>query len=135
MATLPSIDQAVYSKLSAAASLASLVSTRIAESQAPSGWALPYIIFYQASQVLPNDTPRDDINTVYRVEAVAGTRAAAEALHQAIYAVMHNESLTITGWSNYWTRCIGVIKPPVENVEGKQYHRRVGEYRIRAARD
>lgn len=134
MATYPSLDAAVFSLLSGATAITDVVGTKIYNLQAPSGVSLPYLIFYLGSGVIPNTEPRDTINNVYRIESRQTTRAGAETLHNAVYSAVHEQALTIAGWSNYWLVCEGEQRF-VENVSGVQYWRFVWDVRIRASRD
>lgn len=134
MATYPSVDTAIYSLLSGASGITDIVGTKIYNLQAPSGVSVPYLIFYVASGVIPNTEPRDTINQIYRIESRQTSRAGAEALHGAVYSAVHEQALSITGWSNYWLVCESEQRF-VENVSAVQYWRFVWDVRIRASRD
>lgn len=132
MPSLPSVDTALYSSLTAASGLTSLVGTKIYNLQAPPGAALPYVVFYLASGLIPNIVQRDTLDFVYRAEGLASTRASAEAIQQQIYAALHESTLTISGWSNYWLAC-ETITSLFENVEGDPRWRYIGDYRVKAS--
>ena len=132
--TYPDLDGAVYSKLAGTAGITSIVSTRIYNLQAPANATLSYIIFYAGSEIVPNTQPRNDLNAVYRVDSWSATRAGAEALSAAVFSALHEETLTIAGWSNYWMVCESK-QVLIQNVDGKQYFRRVWDVRIRASKD
>lgn len=134
MPSLPSVDTAFYSALSAGTALTARVGSAIYNLQAPPGVALPYVVYYLASGLIPNVVQRDTLDFVYRVEGLATTRGSAEAIHQQIYAVLHESTLTITGWTNYWTAC-ETITPIFENVSGSPRWRFVGDYRVKASSD
>lgn len=133
--TLPSIEAALYSTLGQNASVASTIggtaAPRLYNLMAPSGAARPHIIFYLGSGLVSNTSPRDDVNDVFRVEAVAETRGGAETLSGAIYTALHGQELTITGWSNYLLQAERKTTI-VENSDGRQYWRYIVDYRIRA---
>lgn len=132
------LENAVYSKLTGRAQLTALVggsvSPRIYNLQAPAGAVLPYVIFYVADGAIPNETPRQDADYAYRAEAVAETPASARAIHTEIFNALDREGLTVTGWSNWDSKCTGVVHL-VENADGRQYWRVVGDYRFKLAKD
>jgi len=132
MSSLPAVETALYSALSGNSGVTTAVGTRLYNPQAPAGTVLPYVLFYLASGLMPNQSPRLDIHHVYRVEAVGRTRAQAEAAFNAVFAALHLKTLTVTGWSNHWTACERVVSL-VDNLEGVQFHRRIGDFRIMAA--
>lgn len=135
MPSIPSIDTAFRAKLTAHSGLTSLIGTvNIYNQQAPEGVALPYVVFYLASGLIPNSVPRDTLNFVYRAEGLATTRDSAEAIHQQIYAALHEQTLTVTGWTNYWTACENIY-PIFENVKGSPRWRYGGVYRVKASSD
>ena len=134
MAVLPDLDTSIYNILANDAGVAALVSAKIYNLQAPFGSALPYLVFYEAVGIIPNITPRDTLDDTYRIESRAGTRAAASGLHLAVYTAVHEQALTITGWSNYWLVCERSQRF-IENVDGAQYWRFVWDIRAMASKD
>ncbi len=135
MPSIPSIDTAFRAKLTGYSALTALVGTaNIFNLQAPPGVALPYVVFYLASGQIPNIVPRDTLNDLYRCEGLATSRGSAEAIHQQIYAALHEQSLTITGWTNYWLACEDRYTL-YENVEGNPRYRYGGVYRVKASSD
>jgi len=124
----------MYSKLSNESTITDLVSTRIYALTAPAGASRPYIIFYDADTGVPNLTQRQDFDCIYRVEAVADSRAVAEDIQQAIYALLHNGQLTAAGWNNFALRGQRLSKI-VEEVEGDLFWRHIGDYLIRWAKN
>lgn len=139
MATLPDVKTAVYNKLAGASALTALIggsaNPRIYHRQAPSGADRPYVLFDLASGLKPNQSPHDDINWVYRVGAWDDDSAQAEAVHNVIYSVLHQQKLSISGWTNYWTACDQVSYPPSEDVDGHHFFQVVGDYRVKASKD
>jgi hypothetical protein len=130
----PDLDAAVYGRLTADATVSGIVGTRVYSQQAPSGASLPYVVFTSASELLSNLQGVNDINAVYRVDAWADSRGGAETLAAAVFGAFHQQSVTISGWSNFW--CVAESKQNfVENVDGVQYWRRAWDIRIRASED
>lgn len=132
MPALPSFDMAVFNKLDADTALDALVSDRIYKLQAPPGVALPYLIYYRASGLIPNASPRDDANLVYRVDAVAESEEVAAQIQQAAYACLHEQNVTITGWTCYWLACERLTSL-FEDIQGNPHWREIGDYRLKAS--
>lgn len=127
----PNVDAALYTKVTGDAGVAALVGTRVYYGQAPAGSEMPRVIFAWAGGGEQNTCPRRMINLVYRVEAIAETKAGAVALDSAISSALHEQELTISGWQNYVLDRENTYRPPVENLEGRQVYRVGAYYRIR----
>lgn len=138
---IPAAGSALYAKLSGATAITSYVGTspaRIWDSLAPSETERPYIVFYLASGQMPNVVPRDTINWVFRIEAVGDTRANAQAVADAVFDTLHESSLTIPGWTNYWLVHERLTTmPDFENIteRGEQRWRYIADYRVRASQN
>lgn len=130
--TIVDIDAALSAKLLATATVTALVSTRIYGGQAPAKTALPYIVFNSASGLFDNTTPHQDVNHVYRVAAVATTRAAAYAIIAACHDALHHNSLSLSGWRTFMVVQENIITL-VDNLEGTQIYRVIADFRIRAS--
>lgn len=131
---IPAAGSALYAKLCGASSVTNLVSQRVWESLAPPKSARPYIVYYLGSGRYPNAVPRDTINWVFRVEAVGDTRAKAEQVADAVFGTLHESTLTIPGWSNYWLAGEGVATLS-ETVDGAQRWRYIADFRVKASKD
>lgn len=131
--TLPNLDAALYSKLANTAAITALVSTRIYNLQAETGAAYPYIVFNLASGLPDNSTAHQDMNSVYRIAAVAATPELAYPIIAAVHDALHMQPIAISGgWTNFWIAQEG-LNILVENLEGTQIYRVVAEFRIRAS--
>jgi len=131
---LPGLDAALRTLLVGSAPVTAIVGQKVYNLQAPASVALPYVIFYQASGVISNSVPRDTLNHVFRVEARASSGTGAITLAGAIYDALHEQELTLSGWSNYWMVVTNEMVF-IENVDGVQYHRRVYDVRIKASKN
>ena len=135
---LLTLENAIYASLSGGTALTALIggtaSPRIYSLQAPSGAALPYVIFFMVDGRIPNASPRQDADYLYQVEGWGETRASAEAISKAIFDVLDRDSLTVAGWSNFDSKCRGVINT-VEMDNGRQYWRHGGEYQFKLVAD
>jgi hypothetical protein len=70
---------------------------------------------------------------VYTVKAVDTTGALnATEIDTAVDTLLHLQTLTVTGWGNYWTARETDIAYN-ELVGGVMYYHRGGQYRIRVA--
>ena len=131
MADYPDISKALFEKLTGTGAVTALVSTRIYDQYVPLGIARPYVVFYHAGGGPGNTVPRETIDTVFRVEAVGEDNPTTKAVFNAVFAALHGQTLTISGWSNYWTKVDGV-RTLVDQVDGKQLHRRMADVQIKA---
>lgn len=127
----PTIDQAIYSKLTGDSEVSTLVGTDIYALQAPSGTIEPYILFKQIGGGFEHTSPRPEIDVTYRIEYVATSREQAEEGASAIHNALNNQNLTIDGWNNYDTAAGGWYTL-IDNEEGGMFFRAGGMYRIRA---
>lgn len=101
----PDIESGLYSKLHSHAPLAAWAGTvntlpQIYQLMAPAGAVLPYVRFYDA--VTLTDAPHDAYESVYRVEAIAGSVAATRTGAEHIYDALHGQALSLTGHESYW---------------------------------
>jgi hypothetical protein len=130
--TYPDIEKALYSKLTGTGAITALVSTRIYNLVAPLGTTRPYIVFYPASERSEKTTPVFGLNTVYRIEAAADNRSGAFTVQAAVLTALEAAQLSVTGYLNFWTANEGFVSI-VENLDGRQFWRRIGDYRIRVS--
>lgn len=124
------LNTALVVKLGANSNLATLVGSRMYDSQAPFGTPKPYLLFQHIAGGEENNSPRDDVEVVYQIEVVAATLAQARNGRRYIHDALHNEELTIVGWSNYKMMAGRLIGGDPANVEGEQNWRRGQDYDI-----
>lgn len=117
--TLPPQEAGFYNKLVGTSALTALVSTRIHNGQAPEGTPFPYLIYNLADEGLPNDTPSMRTDSIFRVRSFATTRASAKAIADAAFTALHLQTLTVTGWDNYYTAVVG-SRQLIETISGVQ---------------
>lgn len=132
MSTLPPQEIGLYNKLLGDSALAALVGTKIYNSQAPDGTAYPYVIFYIADEGIPNDTPGMRTDTIFRVEALGATRASAKGAFDAAFTALHLQTLTVTGWDNYFTAVYNTRRL-IETIAGNQVWRYIMDVNVRLA--
>lgn len=135
---LLTIEEGLYASLAGGTALTDLIggaaNPRIYNMIAPNAAVLPYVIFYLADGRIPNETPRQDGNYVYRVDAWALTRAQAETVQKKIFDLLDRQSLSVTGWSNYHTTMRQFFSEAVAE-KGVIYWRYTGEYQFKLALD
>jgi len=105
------IEDAIYDKLAADATVTGYVSTRIYRSMAPEGAELPYIVYGVQAGGEDNLTPTESASPIYQIRAVSETSAAhAGLIDEAIRDALHNQALTVTGWIHVWTARLNLIR-------------------------
>ncbi len=126
------VEQALSNTLAAGTALTSLLGgTAIYNSMAPKTATLPYVIFSYAGGAEENLTPTESQRLVYLVKGVASTLYQAGQIADEIKVLLHNQVLTVSGWTNFWT----ALETPIEYVETTPAGQRIGhaggEYAIR----
>jgi hypothetical protein len=81
-----------------------------------------------------NTSPRRDVDVIYRVEFVSTSLATARSGAGYIDDALHDQALTITGWSNYRMMADRLFQQD-EIINGKMWHRRGAFYRVMADKD
>lgn len=97
------LNTAIYNTLSGGTALVSaLGGTAIYYGQAPSGVSLPYVIWsYEASSV-DNITPSESTQQLAYVRVYTDTAKAAGEIDAEVCDLLHKQTLSVTGWSNFW---------------------------------
>lgn len=128
------IKKAIYTKLTGTTALTSLLAstTAIYDTQAPDSADYPYVVISLYAGGNENLTPSESINQVYYIRAYAtGKMSDAEAIDDQIKAALHKQTLTVTGYTNFWTAreqdLQGIENPPSE----QKVFMAGGLYRIR----
>lgn len=131
---LGAMGSALYSHLAAGTALTTLLGgTAVWNTLAPpDNNSLPYVVFFYSGGGDDNDSPRRARSPIYTVKAVAATKLAAANLDAEIDALLHEQTITVTGYTNYWTARVTDIDYAEEN-GGVLYWHSGGQYRIRIA--
>ncbi len=97
----------IYNKLAAASGLTALLTTTTAiyPHVAPQGTAMAYVTFNFSGGGLMNINPSELHNPVYAVQGIAASNSAATAIQTQIKAALHEQTLTVTGYTNFHTMC------------------------------
>lgn len=100
------IDAAIYTTLSAGTSLTSMLANTnsIYHIRAPNTVPFPYVVFSLQAGGPENVTPSDMGSYLYFIRAYSATSAVnAGSIHKEIRDLLHRKTLTISGYTNYWT--------------------------------
>ena len=127
------LSNALHDTLAADGTLTTALSaaTAIYESFAKKGVALPYCIYQHMGGGDENLTPSRMLNEVWLVKGVSESLAAAKTIAAAIDDVLHDQTLTVSGWTNFWTARENAVKYAEVGDDGKPIYHRGGLYRIR----
>lgn len=125
------LNAALYSQLVGGTALvAALGGTAIYNAQAPNGASLPYVVFsHQAGGEL-NITPSPIHDVVYYVRAYAATAKQAAQINALIRARLHNQPITVTGWTVVTIQREDIYTSIETDAAGVQTHAAGGMYRI-----
>lgn len=101
------LSTALYSKLSAGTALTALLAgtASIYDTQAPNGASLPFIVFNVQGGGDRNSEDHRVKDLVIQVRAYTSTSMAnADAIDNQIDALLHNGSISVSGWTQLWLR-------------------------------
>jgi len=128
------IETGLFSALSTnAAILTKLGSAKIYNHIIPQGVSLPAIRFFYAGGGEENLTPTRSVNVVYAVIGVSETsKKEAGEIADLIDACLHDQTLTVTGWTNnFWTARGGLASYHELGKGGESYWHCGAYYRCR----
>ena len=126
------LETAINTKLSAGTALVALLGgTAIYNTVAPQDAALPFVVFWNAAGREDNTSPRRARTCLYAVVAEADTALVAGAIDAAVDALLHGQSLSITGWSDYWMARELDVSYAERVANGGVIFHRGAQYRIR----
>ena len=129
------LEEALYTTLSGGTALTALLGgTAIYNALGPQGTAVTYplVMFTKSSGLDDNDSPRRTKTLVYQATGISDKgKKEAETIDNAIDALLHDSSLTVTGWSEYWVRRESDISYVEQIPGGKVLWHEGGLYRVR----
>lgn len=98
------LDSSIYSRLNGGTALTTMLSgtTAIYKEQAPDNTTLPYVVFSNQGGGDMNETPSRMKNLLIYVRGYASSMSLAGSIDTAIDALLHNNVLTVSGWSDIW---------------------------------
>lgn len=124
------IAAALYTKLNVSG-VTSLATGGVWLLIAKQGAVLPYVVFQWQGGGDENDHPDRSRNTVWTVQALAATAAAADAIDAACDALLHNGSLSVSGYNTFWLRREGDVAYQEVDPTGRPIYHVGGMYRVR----
>jgi hypothetical protein len=127
------VEIGLYNALKANSTLTAALSatTAIYNTMAPQGTSMAYVVFNWAGGGLENINPSDLHNIVYNVRAVADDTAEASTIQGYIKSALHKATLTVSGYTNFYTACEDEIQYAEETSDGQVIHHRGYAVRIR----
>lgn len=125
------VETAIYNKLSGGTALiAHLGGTAIYAGIAPNNTPLPVVIFQWQGGGDENDSPRRTRNEVWTVKAISTSKSQAGTIDGDIDALLHMKTLSITGYTNFWTAREGSVNYVEVDAGGTAIFHRGAMYRI-----
>jgi len=126
------LETGLYTILSTNSALTTeLGGTLIYNKQAPQDPGTKYVVFNWSGGGDENLTPHRTRNVVYTVQAVASTQADAATVDRLIDAALHEQTLTVSGWTNFWTAREDDINYVEQDAGGVPIYHVGAIYRIR----
>ena len=127
------IREGLYSKLIGDTALISELGgdTAIYYGVAPQETARPYVVFFNAGGGPENIYPSDLTSEVYVVKAVADNLGGALTVDNACKTALHKQTLTVTGYTNIWTRRENELSLTEVSDDGTVIRHEGAYYRIR----
>src|SRR5512139_149109 len=104
MSVTNALNTAIYTKLTGATALTSLLSgtASIYYLQAPDHGTLPYCVWNYMAGGPVNDYPHDSRDEIVFVRGYATIAALAGTIDAQISTLLHRGTLTVSGYTNWW---------------------------------
>ncbi len=83
--------------------ISALGGTAIYYGMAPRGRALPYVVWSYQYSSPDNMTPSESTTQLVYVRAYAATAGQAGTIDALISDLLHKQTLTVTGYTNFWS--------------------------------
>ena len=130
---LSAISTGIYSKLSGATALTSLLasSNSIYAIKAPKDASYPYIVYSLFYGAPENITPSDLQNHVYFIRAYSTSALVAGNIHAQVAALLHKGTITVSGFTLIWSALEEEFEGEETNENANTIFMRGGGYRIR----
>ena len=125
----------IRNKLTGDAGVTAQVGTRIYKKMAPANVDMPYLRYYVSAGGYLNIVAGDLFNVLVTVEAFANTDAGATDAFESAFTALHRQTLTVSGFVNYWCMAERYIDLPPELVKGELIYRVGADFRICLDRD
>jgi hypothetical protein len=133
-----SLSSAVFSKLSQGTALTALLAgtSSVYFNIAPDEATLPYVVFSYQSAMDENLTPRRSVNDLMYIRGYTDVSgAAAGNIATQIDNLFQGATITVTGWTNFWSARETEIENTEITASGKRIYNAGGVYRIRVSKE
>lgn len=127
------LEAAIISKLTGASTVTSLLATSssVFNVTVPTSYGYPLILFNLQGGGDLNDTPRRAKEPLYQIKALSEiSMYEAGQIDDAMDAVLHNATLTVSGWTNYWCARESDVRYAEALADGSYIYHSGGIYRI-----
>lgn len=128
---ISALEVGLYNKLVAQASLiTALGGTLIYNAMAPQNPGSKYVVYNQQGGGDANESPTRMRDLLYQVKGIATTKAIASTIDSAIDDALHNQTLTVSGWTNIQLMRISDINFIEPDAGGVNRYHAGGIYRV-----
>ena len=123
------IGDALRAKLTSSGGTA-VWGSRVYDRLGPQGVVYPYLLYNYVSGGERNITPTDELDALYDVRVLSKTLSDSRTGAGHIRTALHNQTLTLTGWSLVGCECVGMISR-IDVLENINYYTDGFEVRVR----
>ena len=132
MSAFTALNTGMYTKLSGGTALTTLLGgTAVYYLHAPEGASLPYVVWNYQGGGDENITPSRMKNLMVFVRGYATTPALAGSIDTQIDALLHKQTLSVSGWTNFWTHREEDLALVEYEPTGNNIYMTGGMYRVR----
>ena len=127
------LSKGIYSKLTGDTTLKALLAsnTSVYWLQAPKDAEYPYIVYSLLYGAPENLTPSDLQDHIYFIRAYAANALEAGNIHARVAALLHKQTVSVTGYTNIWTALEEEYEGEETNNAGNTIFMVGGGFRIR----
>jgi len=98
------LNKGIYDTLKGGTALISVLGgTALYYGQAPQDVSLPYVVWSYQYSSPDNITPSISTTQLVYIRAYAETAAQAGTIDARICDLLHKQTLSVTGWTNFWS--------------------------------
>jgi hypothetical protein len=126
--SIPALNTAIYSQLAGTYTTAG---TKVYYLQAPDAAVLPYIVFDYVADRDENITANRTKNCSVFIRAYGTTPAQAGTIDGQIDSRLHAITLSVTGYTNFWTRREDAFSLTEIDESGRRTYMSGADYRVR----
>jgi hypothetical protein len=126
--SIPALNTAIYSRLAGTYTSAG---TKVYYLQAPDNAALPYIVFDYVASRDENMTQNRTKDCSMFIRAYGTTPGQAGTIDGQIDGRLHNVTLTVSGYTNFWTMRENAYSLSEVDASGRKTFMAGADYRVR----